>query len=141
MLSKIKNFFKSLSKEAHFKVNVGKGVELKTYYQMKNLSSEERDFLFRNAEKCASFDEEVEQRVATSVVSMDSLFLKSTNFNENLNLSCWNTENMSALRSLGNMTEKQKQYCIENNIVEVYPIIGAAAIIDSNIKEYFNSLY
>ena len=52
----------------------------------------------------------------------------------------WDTSNITELKSLDNMNEKQAKYCLENNLLYNYPMSGMAALIDGKIKKWFNAL-
>ena len=52
----------------------------------------------------------------------------------------WDTSKMTELKSIEGMTIGQIKYCFENELIHNYHIIGRSAIIDSEIKEYFNGL-
>jgi hypothetical protein len=62
-----------------------------------------------------------------------------TTFEHTLNLQ-WDTSNISELRSLEKMNDEQRKYCFTNNLVTQYPLIGLAAMIDREIKEFFDKL-
>lgn len=58
-----------------------------------------------------------------------------------MNTKKWDLSNVSELISITNMNEAQIKFCIDNNLLEDYPlIVGKAAIIEGNIKDFFKKL-
>lgn len=51
----------------------------------------------------------------------------------------WDTSEVTELKTLEKMNKVQAKYCFDNNLLYNYPF-GMAAIIDGEIKEWFNSL-
>lgn len=57
-----------------------------------------------------------------------------------LDLSKWDTSNITELKSLSNLNEKQIKYCWDKDLFHNYPMVGMAAIIDAKIKPMFEKL-
>lgn len=56
------------------------------------------------------------------------------------NFENWDTSKYTKLVSLKDMSLEQVKFCFKYKLVDEYPLIGFAAIINSEILEYFDSL-
>lgn len=65
--------FRRKPKETHFKVDVGNGPETKTWTEMQNLTQEELNYLFKDAKRCTSFNEDIGGWNVDSVTKMTDI--------------------------------------------------------------------
>ena len=65
----------------------------------------------------------------------------SDSYNEEFaKISNWDTSKCAILEQASIMNSAQKTYCNQRDLFGDYPMIGTAAIIDANIRDYFETL-